>query len=48
MEIDDNISHEKLKYNIDLKADNKKYQFYHQVQLINMNILQLKKHYYLI
>ena len=45
MTIDYKIRDEKLQYDIKRKA--KKYQNYHQVKLINMNILQVKKHYLL-
>ena len=42
---DDNIRDEKLKYDINRKTGKKifKNQPYHQVKLINMNILQVKK-----
>ena len=46
MTTDDKIRNEKLKYNINREAA--KYQFYHLVKLINMNILQKEKHYFLI
>ena len=44
MTIDDNIRDKKLKYDIIRKTEKKiKSQPYHQVKLINMNILQVKK-----
>ena len=43
MAIDDNIRDEKLPYDTNRKAA--KYQHYHLVKLINMNILQVKKYY---
>ena len=36
------------KYNMILKGKQQKYQHYLQVKLINVNILQGKKYYYLI
>ena len=36
------------KYNMILKEKLQKYQLYHQVKLISMNILQVKKYYLLI
>ena len=47
MTIDDKIRDEKIQYNINNKAK-KKYQHYHQVKLISMNILQVNKNYLLI
>ena len=41
MTIDDKIRHEKLQCDINRQAA--KNQHYHQVNLINMNILQVKK-----
>ena len=35
-------------YNTILKEKQQKYQHYHKVKLIKMNILQTKKHYHLI
>ena len=35
-------------YNIILTEKQQKYQHYHQIKLINMNILQVKKYYVLI
>ena len=35
-------------YNTILTEKQQKYQHYHQVKLINMNILQVKKYYHLI
>ena len=46
MTIDNKIIDEKLKY--DINREGEKYQLYHQVKLINMNILQAKKYYHLI
>ena len=46
MTIDDKIKDEKLQYDIYREAA--KYQHYCQVNLINMNILQVKKCYHLI
>ena len=46
MAIDDKIRDEKLQYNINRKAA--KYQYYHQINLINMNILQVKKYHLMI
>ena len=46
MTIDDKIRDEKLQYNINREAA--KIQHYHQVKLINMNILQVNKYYLLI
>ena len=46
MIIDHNIRDEKLQYNINREAA--KYQYYHQGKLINMDILQVMKHYHLI
>ena len=43
MPIGDQIRDETIQYNI-----NKKYQPYHQVKLISMNFLQVKKYYNLI
>ena len=43
MAIDDKITDEKLEYASTEKLP--KYQLYHQVRLINMNILQAKKYY---
>ena len=40
MTINDQIRNEKLQYNIDRKTA--KYQLYHQVKFINMNILLVK------
>ena len=36
------------KYNLMLTEKQQKYQHYHQVKLINMNILQVKKYFHLI
>ena len=46
MTIDDKIRDEK--YNMILTVKQQKYQHYHQIKLINMNICQVKKHYLLI
>ena len=46
MTIDENIKDEK--YNTILTEEQQKCQHYHQVKLINMNILQEKKYYHLI
>ena len=46
MEIDDNIRN--YKYNLILTEKQQKYQYYHQVKLISLNILQMKKHWLLI
>ena len=46
MTIDDKIKDEKLQHDISREAA--KYQHYHQVKLINKNILQVKKYYHLI
>ena len=46
MTIDDKIKNENLQYDINREAA--KYQHYHQVELINMNILQAKKYCHLI
>ena len=46
MTIDDKITDEKLLYNINREAQI--YQHYHRVDLINMNISQVKKYYHLI
>ena len=46
MAIDDKNRDEKLQYDINREAA--KYQHYHQVKLINMNILQVKKYCLLI
>ena len=45
MTTDDKIKDEKLQYDI---KSSKKYQHYRQVILMNMNISQVKKYYYLI
>ena len=42
MTIDDEIRDEKLQY--DVKEKQQKYQLYHQVKLMNVNILQVKKY----
>ena len=41
MTIDGRIRDEKLQY--DIKKKQQKYRHYHQLKLINMNILQVKK-----
>ena len=46
MTIDDVIKEEK--YNTILTKKQQKYQHYHQVNLINMNILQVKKYHPLV
>ena len=46
MTIDDEIRDEKLQY--DVKEKQQKYQLYHQVKLMNVNILQVKKYYMLV
>ena len=46
MTIDDQIRDEPLQNDVTEKQ--KKYQLYHQVKLINMNILHVKKNYLLI
>ena len=43
MTIEDQIKDEKLQYGINREM--RKYQFYHQVKLINMNTLLVKKYY---
>ena len=43
MTIEDQIKDEKLQYDINREAV--KYQLYHQVKLINMNTLLVKKYY---
>ena len=49
MTIDDQIRYEKLQYDINREAAKMlKYQPYYQKNLISMNILQVKKYYYLI
>ena len=46
MTIDDKIRDEKLQYDTNREAaDISKHQHYHQVKLINMNILQVNKYY---
>ena len=35
-------------YNVILKENDKKYQLYHQVKFINMNILQVNKYWLII
>ena len=44
MTIEDQIKDEKLQYDIIEKP--RKYQLYHQVKLINMNTLLVKKYYH--
>ena len=46
MTIDEEIRDEKLQY--DIKEKQQKYQLYHQVKLMNVNILQVKKYYLLV
>ena len=46
MTIDGKIRDEKLQYCITEKQQ--KYQHYHQLKLLNMNILRAKKYYHLI
>ena len=46
MEINDKIRDEKLQYDINKEAA--KISDHHQVKLIKMNILQMKKNYHLI
>ena len=46
MTIGDQIIDEKLQYDINREAA--KYQLYHQVKLISMNILLTKRYYHLI
>ena len=41
MAIDDSIRDEKL-----IREKQQKYQYYHLVKLINMNMLQVKKYYF--
>ena len=43
MTIYDKVRDEKLQY--DNNRDQQKYQLYHLKKLINMNLLQVKKHY---
>ena len=43
MTTDDKIGDEKLQYDINREA--KKHQHFHQVKFVNMNILQVQKHY---
>ena len=45
MTIDDKLRDEKL--NMILTEKQQKYQHYHQIKLINMNIVQVKKYYLL-
>ena len=44
MAIEDQTKDEKLQY--DIKERLRKYQLYHQVKLINMNTLLVKKYYH--
>ena len=46
MTTDEKIRDEKLQYDINRKLE--KYLIYHQVKLINMNTLQVKKYFLLI
>ena len=46
MAIENKISDEKLQY--DINKEQQKYLDYHQVKLVNMNILQVKKYYLII
>ena len=46
MTIEDQIKDEKLKY--DINEGLQKYQLYHRVKLIIMNILLVKRYYHLI
>ena len=46
MTIDDKISYENLQY--DISRESVEIQHYHQVKLINMNILQAKKQHPLV
>ena len=46
MTFEDQIRDEKLQYDINREAE--KYQLYHQVKLISMNILLDKRYYHLI
>ena len=46
MTIEDKLKHEKIQHDINRAAA--KYQRYHQVKLISMNILLVKKYYHLI
>ena len=42
------IISEMIKYNTILTEEQQIYQHYHQVKLINLNILQAKKYYHLL
>ena len=46
MAIENKISDEKLQ--CDINKEQQKYLDYHQVKLVNMNILQVKKYYFII
>ena len=46
MTINDQIRDEKLQYDINREAAQLKYQLYHQVKFINMNILLVKIYYH--
>ena len=48
MAIDDKIRDEKLQHDINRKEKQPKYHHYHQVKLININLLQVKKYHQLI
>ena len=42
---DDKIRDEKIQYDTNILTEKlQKYQYYHQVKLINVNILQMKKY----
>ena len=47
MTIGDKVRDEKLQYDFN-REKQQKYQHYHQVKLINMNILQVNKYYLII
>ena len=48
MTIEDQIKDQKLQYDINREAANQLCQLYHQVNLINMNILLVKRYYHLV
>ena len=49
MAIDDKVRDEKAQYNINRVTEKQqKYQHYHQVKLLNMNSLQVKRYCHLI
>ena len=48
MAIDDKIRDEKLQHDINRKEKQPKYHHYHQAELININVLQVKNYHQLI